>query len=209
MTKHKVTIDGVEYVRSDKAVREALHEAEARLIAGINGLGRDVASDAETADLRRAVMRAKADCAEAGGNSETISESIERTRREDEAALREFARQAPSDFGGVGRAKRTQLAACAAGLAAVATASCFWSPGGLLAGLLVVLVSYLFAYDWLATKYPTLGVAVGKRAFERHLGVLELWPEKSDHARDYLGTYRRLHRRERAAGKSQQWLKVK
>lgn len=209
MSNHKVTADGVEYVRSDKALKAALHKADAELIAALNGMGREVATDVEAADLRRALMRARADCVEAGVQAETLLEYSERTRGEDEAELRAYAMQSSSEVQGIDRAKRIRLASAVGCMAAVATVACFRNLPGLLAGAVVAVGVFGLMAGWLADRYPTLGVVVGKRAFECHLGVIELWPQGSDNAKDYLDAYRRLDMRARAAGTAPGWLKAR
>jgi hypothetical protein len=200
---------GDDYLPSVQSLKGAFHKADAELIAGLNGIGRAPASDVEAAELRRALMRARAECEEAGIEVETVLEFSERTRRENEANLREYAAVASTRVHGIDRHRRRWLAWIVAGVGGVATAACLWTPEGLFGGLVAALMIQPFAKNWLADRYPTPGVLIGKRAFERRVGVIDIWRQDSDDTKDYRDTYWRLELRARAADRGPTWIKAR
>lgn len=193
----------------DEDLKAKFRNADARLIAALNGIGRPVANQAEAVRLRREVLRARGKCEDAGVLVETLWESVQRRRAENEEQVRRFAGEQRSVVSTVPRPLRTKLS-IGAGLVVALIVALSWQD---VACYVAAVVSWVVAWGLLDTTlarvFPTPGISVGRFAAQRHVGSLDLWPSDSDDAKDYELGYRLEANRMRQSGEATGWIRTR
>lgn len=173
----------------EKAKRQ-FQFCESELLRGLNGIGRPMASLNEAADLRRALMQAQQICKELGVEAETLWEFAIARRKEDEAAVRQFARAQLHVVPLLARGLRRQIAIGAAVCVVALVISEYWSLGGFFASMFAGLIAFALVESVLAEFFPTPPIRVGRMACQKGVNVCDLWPESSPDAMDYECGYR-------------------
>lgn len=179
-------------------LKQQFRDADTALIAGLNGIGRPRASEAELVELRRAVMQARAACEAAGIEVESVWEYSQRRKREDETEIRSVGQRMLADapYGSaLSRSARKWLSYAGAAAVSVAVMESVPATANLLVtcavGFVVFFAVGVLAIFHIDEWFPTTPTKIARLAVEAGVDVSDLWRDDQTGLKDYNNACKR------------------